>query len=229
MASVMGIGGGLVGPGNVEKVFVFKSIFEEVKGATAILEKASKSLSLLRAVLALHEGGSADDTAWLTLDKWGGLLGAARRNSICVELSHPLTEFVPALEEWIEKGNDEDEDDEGATAKHRRAASELLEESLPRPLPETLFTALYSKVSWINHSCKPCAEVHFFHESHEATVLATRKINAGEEIFISYIDGNERWDVTQRRASLFDYGFECDCVKCTAEAAWKRRLRPRHQ
>ena len=31
-----------------------------------------------------------------------------------------------------------------------------------------------------------------------------------------------------RQAALRDYGFECDCVACSCEAEWQRRLRPRH-
>ena len=176
-----------------------------------------QSPAALRNALAV----SAADIEWLTLDAWGGLLGAARRNSICTELSHPLTELVPALHDWLEQSSKQGDD------ANRRAARQLLENDLPDPLPEMLFTALYSKVSWCNHSCKPNAEVHFFNESDEASLIATRDIESGEEVFISYIDGNDRWNVKERRASLADYGFTCDCIKCEQESGWQRRLRPR--
>ena len=186
----------------------------EIRDAKA---EAAESLRLLRNALAV----SAADIEWLTLDAWGGLLGAARRNSICTELSHPLTELVPALHDWLEQSSKQGDD------ANRRAARQLLENDLPDPLPEMLFTALYSKVSWCNHSCKPNAEVHFFNESDEASLIATRDIESGEEVFISYIDGNDRWNVKERRASLADYGFTCDCIKCEQESGWQRRLRPR--
>ena len=94
-------------------------------------------------------------------------------------------------------------------------------------MPEPLWTAVYAKISQCNHDCKPNAEVHFFNEDHEATLLALRKIEKGEEIFITYIDDNERSDYKKRRAALRDYGFECDCEKCVNEEQWARRLRPR--
>ena len=72
------------------------------------------------------------------------------------------------------------------------------------------------------------AEVQWFDESHEGTLVATRDIRKGEEIFISYIPDHVQADtVHARRASLRDYGFECDCQKCSVEASWQRRLRPR--
>ena len=54
-----------------------------------------------------------------------------------------------------------------------------------------------------------------------------RPIAAGEEVCISYIDDNERVRLEERRYSLLDYGFECECAKCAVEASWRRRLRPR--
>ena len=69
--------------------------------------------------------------------------------------------------------------------------------------------------------------MHFLGATHEATVLATRRVARGAELFISYIDDNERAGYARRRASLRDYGFECDCPKCEHEESWGRRLRPR--
>ena len=148
---------------------------------------------------------------------WGGLLGAARRNALCVELAHPLTEFVPALRDWLSE--------RGGT-KEGRALAPLLA-ALPSPLPETLWTAVYPRISYANHSCAPNAEVHFWEESHVGTLIARRRIAKGEEVCISYIDDNERAGFRRRRESLRDYGFECVCAKCEAEEGWTRRLRPR--
>lgn len=192
---------------------------------------------------------------WLSLEEWGGLLGAARRNSICVCKSHPVDEFVAALQEWSAE----------QTAGSARAVDGLLH-ALPTPIPDATWTALYDRMSCVNHACRPkympalsqsrdhapcphmakartmpppppaqlsshpptrSAEVHFLGEDHMATLIATRAVAAGDEIFISYIDHNERGRLEDRRASLRDYGFECDCDKCTAEESWRRRLRQR--
>ena len=119
-----------------------------------------------------------------------------------------------------EEGGDESDDEGGETG--------ALLALLPRAVPDALWTALYARISCVNHSCSPNAEVHFLGEGSEATLLAKRTIEIGEELSISYIDDNERVSFHERRASLRDYGFECDCAKCTIEEGWTRRLRPRH-
>ena len=172
--------------------------------------EAERSRVLLLQVLG-DEG--ADAISWLTIDYWGGLLGAARRNNICVQLSHPVAELVDALREL-------------RRSQSHESVDELLA-ALPNPIPDAIWSALYAKVSCINHSCTPNAEVHFLGEDHEATVITTRRISQGEEVFISYIGHNERAPYQDRRASLRDYGFECDCKKCSQEESWHRRLRPR--
>lgn len=184
----------------------------EVREARA---EAATSRELLLEVLA---SSSARDAArWLTLEAWGGLLGAARRNALCVQLAHPLRDFVPALAQWHAYT---------ATPKQARAVAPLLE-ALPEPLPEPLWTAIYPTISCFNHSCRPNTEVRFLHDDHRGTAVATRRIARGEEVCISYIDDNERSRVDERRDSLRDYGFECDCEKCMAELSWRRRLRKR--
>lgn len=114
-----------------------------------------------------------------------------------------------------------------ASSAEGKAMGGMLD-ALPRPLPECLWSAVYPRISCLNHSCRHNAEVQWFDESHEGTLVATRNVSKGEELFISYIPENVQTDsVHARRASLWDYGFECDCDKCVTEAAWQRRLRPR--
>ena len=120
-------------------------------------------------------------------------------------------------------------DVEPCTEVTKAAAPWPLSVTLPQPLPDPTWTALYERLSCVNHSCRPNAEVHFLDEDHTATLIATRDIAAGDEIFISYIDDNERANFELRRDSLRDYGFVCDCEKCEAELTWRRRLRPRRQ
>ena len=150
-------------------------------------------------------------TAWLTIDVWGRILGAARRNAICVTITHPVAEFVAALREISQQAKEAD----------------ALLKILPRRIPDAQATALYARIVCINHSCMPNAEVHFLSDNHEATLLAKRDIPAGTEVTISYIDDNERAGFLERRVKLRDYGFNCQCEKCVGEEMWTRRLRPR--
>jgi len=63
-------------------------------------------------------------------------------------------------------------------------------------------------VAMINHSCDPNAFLYF--EGNEARVRSLRKIPAGEEILISYVDPS--MSVFRRREKLRDeHFFECGC------------------
>ena len=172
---------------------------------------------LLKALVAGGNDAGAVAGEFLTLEAWGGILGASRRNSILVELSHPMRDLLPTLGSWAA----------AQPAGGHGAKVRAFLKRLPTPLPECLWTAVYDEISQINHSCRHNCEVHFLSDNHEATLVAKRAIGTGEELFISYIPDNETANVEERRASLRDYGFECDCVKCGPEAGWRRRLRPR--
>ena len=183
-----------------------------------VREECDTSRKLLLAVLAAPPH-KVNASAWLTPEAYAGLLGAIRRNAILVELSHPLRDLLPMLHEWRRC--------QPASSANGKAVGAMLD-ALPKPLPECLWSAVYPKISCVNHSCMHNAEVQWFDESHEGTLVATRDIRKGEEIFISYIPDHVQADtVHARRASLRDYGFECDCQKCSVEASWQRRLRPR--
>lgn len=51
--------------------------------------------------------------------------------------------------------------------------------------------------------------------AHAAVIRAMRPIKAGEEITISYVD--EDAPLEERQDALLEYGFVCDCPKCSAE------------
>lgn len=66
-------------------------------------------------------------------------------------------------------------------------------------------------ISSANHSCDPNAVLVFNQPRHE--IRALRKIKAGEEILLSYIEATNPSHV--RRAQLRDnYLFDCECTTC---------------
>ena len=79
--------------------------------------------------------------------------------------------------------------------------------------------ALFPLTARINHSCEPCAEVksEVFVDAH-IDVVATRDIEEGEEITISYINigrSEGRKDRHRRMKELRSrYLFECQCSRC---------------
>lgn len=78
-------------------------------------------------------------------------------------------------------------------------------------------TAFYPLQSCMNHSCSPNAKA-FKREMDtdgQATLIALKPIQKGQEITISYID--EECSYEERQKLLADYGFRCRCPKCIQE------------
>ena len=83
-----------------------------------------------------------------------------------------------------------------------------------RLFPSYHGSALYPTIAQANHSCDPNAAVDHGQDA-EGMLVASRPIEAGEQIMLSYID--EAQDKAERREQLKDYGFECRCSKCMSE------------
>lgn len=61
-------------------------------------------------------------------------------------------------------------------------------------------------------SCKPNAELCYIEGDSRAAVLTKRKLAAGDEVNINYIDVAQ--PIAYRVADLWHYGFTCTCPRC---------------
>ena len=72
-----------------------------------------------------------------------------------------------------------------------------------------------------NHSCDFNVTYEIDSTVKQKNVMAfttTRDINAGEELYITYVDTNEHPEVEERLTHLKDnYGFDCICPLCNSE------------
>lgn len=77
-------------------------------------------------------------------------------------------------------------------------------------------TGLYVTQSKLNHSCRPNAEARFPYSNYIVAIAATRDIQPGEEICISYLDECflERSRHTRQKYLAENYLFLCKCIKC---------------
>jgi len=79
---------------------------------------------------------------------------------------------------------------------------------------------LYTLHSHLNHACNPNVSVRHLElrtALSRITVLAQRPIEAGEELFVTYV--NPQLGVQARRKELHAWGFgDCLCVRCVEEA-----------
>lgn len=81
-------------------------------------------------------------------------------------------------------------------------------------------SGLYVTQSKLNHSCYPNAEARFPYSNYIVAVTATKDIQPGEEICISYVDECflERSRHTRQKFLAENYLFICKCIKCESQA-----------
>lgn len=81
-------------------------------------------------------------------------------------------------------------------------------------------SGLYIRQSKVNHSCVPNAIVDFPYSNHVLVLKATRCIQPGQEICISYLDecSLERSRHSRQKALNSLYLFICRCAKCEWQA-----------
>lgn len=107
----------------------------------------------------------------------------------------------------------------GPVDENLAALQELIEEQgMDTLFPPLDGTAFYALICRINHSCDPNVRVVYVNSPEfglQATLLALRPIQPGEELVQSYIDQFQPFAVRQK--ALKDYGFQCVCTKCVAE------------
>ncbi|ORZ11334.1 MAS20 protein import receptor-domain-containing protein [Lobosporangium transversale] len=75
-------------------------------------------------------------------------------------------------------------------------------------------SGLYRVSSYLMHSCEPNTKIVFSDHDHKLTIVATRDIQAGDELFVGYIK-NGKLSTEQRRLELFTkYRLQCMCPLC---------------
>ncbi|KAF2272015.1 SET domain-containing protein [Westerdykella ornata] len=75
--------------------------------------------------------------------------------------------------------------------------------------------ALFPKIARINHSCRPNTSYVWIARLNKQVVYATRRIEEGEELSVTYIPLLRNRQDRQKR--LDQYGFKCSCEVCAAE------------
>jgi len=80
------------------------------------------------------------------------------------------------------------------------------------------FFVVFPEIARFNHDCRPNADYYFDHSAMTQFIHATRDIQPGEELSLSYIN-----PVLVRDARLAklkrNWGFDCSCYHCTQERA----------
>lgn len=78
---------------------------------------------------------------------------------------------------------------------------------------QRIFTGIFPRVSMLNHSCDPNIRNCF--DGKRLTIVATRDITEGEEVFNCYGPHWKLMSYQERQDTLrLQYNFECKCTKC---------------
>lgn len=84
-------------------------------------------------------------------------------------------------------------------------------------------SAVYLLASLLNHSCEPNLAVSWPQNDGMMQLTAARDVSAGEQMGVSYVDGEMALAVRQEHLR-YNYGFVCGCQKCVeeAEGVWQQ-------
>uniref|UniRef100_A0A182Y7F6 SET domain-containing protein n=1 Tax=Anopheles stephensi TaxID=30069 RepID=A0A182Y7F6_ANOST len=194
--------------------FVHKSVNEDLLIFHKMLgEKFTLQIEqLYRLFCDAFNVDSDDRLRWLTPDGFRSLIALVGTNGQGIGTS--------SFGDWVKNvGACKMED------KERQAVDELIDD-LYSKMDDVVGTflnnegsALYARQSKINHSCSPNAETVFPNSNHILALRATRDIQPGEEICISYLDecNAQRSRHTRQKMLKEYYLFVCQCEKCESQ------------
>ncbi|KAH7440736.1 hypothetical protein KP509_03G007800 [Ceratopteris richardii] len=176
---------------------------DEIGFRNEIKELASHSLKLLKG--AIFEEKYAP---LFSLQVYGHVIGMFELNNLDLVVASPVEDYFIYIDELDGKEKVEAE-------KFTRPLLDALGDDYNVPCEGTAF---FPVQSCANHSCVPNMKAFKRDEDKDgqAVLLATRPIQFGEELTISYIDEDASWE--ERKALLKDYGFICMCPKCIKES-----------
>ncbi|KAJ4457603.1 putative histone-lysine N-methyltransferase ATXR2 [Paratrimastix pyriformis] len=147
----------------------------------------------------------------LTAEYFDELVGAVALNSTAVGVFHPFETYLERV--GMVRGSD------CAVAEQKKYGDLLAQHG---GIPRAEGIGIFLIHSTINHSCAPNAEHAIYrnepaHQQAVVNLVALRRIEKDDQITISYLSDEEAAAETPERRKMLqdDYGFVCDCSKCT--------------
>jgi hypothetical protein len=157
-----------------------------------------------------------------SFDFYCQLAAMAARNGFELKTQSPFSVYYSGLLRTAGRGSDRHETLVRDVAVAIGSEDGELRRGMDKEIEEKVsvrIAAIFSLTARINHSCEPCAEVRSqeFVDAH-INLAATRNIEIGEEISISYINVGRKEGRKDRhrrcRELRAKYLFDCQCPKC---------------
>jgi len=132
----------------------------------------------------------------------------------------PFNRYVTNFQKENQSGSSENAEASSPADSAIDELYQLLDDAVGLEFLNSEGTGLYALQSVCNHSCEPNAKIEFPFNNAVVALVATRKIEQGEEVTISYLDECQlsRSRHSRRRALMENYLFACECSKCLKEA-----------
>ncbi|KAL4542176.1 hypothetical protein Ndes2526B_g06655 [Nannochloris sp. 'desiccata'] len=181
-------------------------------------EMAEDSLNLLIEAIKHRNSTLVEHfPAAVHLHIWGSLIGMFELNNLSMVVASPVPLWAQEVED-VE--NELTEEDKINLNKYKSIDAYGGLHGIMECEFEwaCLGNAFYSLQACLNHSCVPNARAFKRDQDKNgnAVILAVGKISPGEEITISY-SSEDADSLEERTEELRDYGFQCECEKCSAE------------
>ena len=174
---------------------------------SSVNELADEAIQLLRAALPT---AAKEYPALFDSKLWSHILGMLDLNCMGIRVGCPIKQYIDGVNELST--------DSECNVDAQNDLAELC--NLLPGVDECYCdgTGFFSIQSIINHACDPNAlsGKHVEDSDGKIVIRAVRDIEAGEELFISYIE--VELPVEVRQAQLMGtYNFECTCNRCVKE------------
>ncbi|KAH7084582.1 hypothetical protein FB567DRAFT_561559 [Paraphoma chrysanthemicola] len=133
---------------------------------------------------------------------------------------YPMSEVTKLVRREFEKLSKQEQDEIMSLTYHGTTAEIATVDKLGIIFRTNAYNSgteigLFPKIARINHSCRPNASYYWSDKLNKRIVFVYRKIEKGEEIFVSYIPLLMTQEERQKR--LDRYGFKCTCDACSQE------------
>ncbi|XP_073003252.1 histone-lysine N-methyltransferase ATXR2 [Typha latifolia] len=177
-------------------------VSDEASFRMQIRNLAFTSLQLLKDAIF-----DVDCAPLFSLEVYGHIIGMFELNNLDLVVASPVEDYFIYIDDLPPTEKEEAE-------KVTEIFLDALGDDYSIPCQGTAFFPLQS---CMNHSCCPNAKAFKRDEDKDgnAIIIALQPISIGEEITLSYIDEDLRYE--ERQSLLADYGFRCVCPRCQKE------------
>jgi len=186
-----------------------------------------KAFELLKTAL-LPRAPTIFEPLFITNEFFSRTLSIFERNNVDIDIKSPMDDVIHHAAEGSPDGGehlrrllvqkhvqDKEQDDTDMTEMTEMDPKSMpIKDLLDTEWPAFHGTGLYKVAAMMNHSCDPNVQLEYRNGTRQISVVASRRIEASEELSHAYIPDVGDMPVELRKENLKEIGFDCSCIKC---------------